>query len=227
MGHKVNPLSFRLGYSRTWDSKWFAKKSEYTKFVYEDVMLRRYIKKELYSAAISKIEIERSSDRLKVILHTARPGVIIGRRGVEIDRLRDNLHGMVKRDVDIDIKEIKDSAADAQLVAENIAFQLVKRIPFRRVMKRAVQQAIEAGAKGIKVVCQGRLGGSEMSRRESYKEGRIPLQTIRAVINYGISEALTAYGLIGVKVWVYKNDFLPDVKQEESLTSHAAYAQKG
>lgn len=217
MGHKVNPISFRLGLSQTWRSKWFTrKKSDYAKLVCEDAKIRRYIKKELYSASISKIEIERSSDKTKIVLHTARPGVIIGRKGSEIDRLRNNLQEMLSRDINIDIKEIKKSACDAQLIAENIAFQLEKRVPFRRAMKRAIQQGIEAGLKGIKIVCQGRLGGGEMSRRESYKEGKIPLQTIKADIDYGFAEAFTTYGLIGVKVWIYKGEY----EKPNKLTQH-------
>lgn len=209
MGHKVHPISFRLGNSQTWRSKWFVrKKSDYAKLVCEDVKIRRYLKKELYSAALSKIEIERSPDKTKIILHTARPGVIIGRKGAEIDRLKYDFQRMLGKDVTIDIKEIKNPTSDAQLIAENIAFQLEKRIPFRRAMKRAIQQGTEAGLKGIKVVCQGRLAGSEMSRRESYKEGKIPLQTIKADIDYGIAEAFTTYGLIGIKVWTYKGEYV-------------------
>lgn len=213
MGQKVNPEILRIGIIKTWGSRWFAKKKDFADYLLEDVKIRKYIKKALTQAAISKIEIERAGDKVKVTIHTARPGVIIGRKGADIDRLRDELHSMTKKEVFIDIKEIKNPAIESQLIAENIAFQLEKRIAFRRAMKRAVQQAMSSGAEGIKTRCSGRLGGAEISRQETYKEGKVPLHTLRADIDYGFTEALTTYGLIGVKCWVYKGEILP-VKKE-------------
>jgi len=198
----------RLGYIKTWRSRWFAKKKDFANNLHEDIEIRKYVKKNFSAAGIATIEIERASTRVKVIIHTAKPGIIIGRKGADIDRLRDDLQEKTKKEVYIDIKEIKHPAIEAQLVAENIAFQLEKRIAFRRAMKKAVQQAMTGGALGIKVKCAGRLGGAEMSRTEGYKEGKVPLQTFRADIDYGFTEAMTTYGLIGVKVWVYKGDIL-------------------
>ena len=208
MGHKVHPLSMRLGYIKTWRSRWFARKKDFANNLHEDIEIRKYVKKTFSAAGIATIEIERASNRAKVIIHTARPGIIIGRKGADIDRLRDDLQDRTKKEIYIDIKEVKNPAIEAQLVAENIAFQLEKRIAFRRAMKKAVQQAMTGGALGIKVKCAGRLGGAEMSRTEGYKEGKVPLQTFRADIDYGFTEALTTYGLIGVKAWVYKGDIL-------------------
>ncbi len=208
MGHKVHPLSMRLGYIKTWRSRWFAKKKDFANNLHEDIEIRKYVKKTFSAAGIATIEIERASTRVKVIIHTARPGIIIGRKGADIDKLRDDLQDKTKKEIYIDIKEVKHPAIEAQLVAENIAFQLEKRIAFRRAMKKAVQQAMTGGALGIKVKCAGRLGGAEMSRTEGYKEGKVPLQTFRADIDYGFTEAMTTYGLIGVKVWVYKGDIL-------------------
>ena len=208
MGHKVHPLSMRLGYIKTWRSRWFARKKDFANNLHEDIEIRKYVKKTFSAAGIATIEIERASNRAKVIIHTARPGIIIGRKGADIDRLRDDLQARTKKEIYIDIKEVKNPAIEAQLVAENIAFQLEKRIAFRRAMKKAVQQAMTGGALGIKVKCAGRLGGAEMSRTEGYKEGKVPLQTFRADIDYGFTEALTTYGLIGVKAWVYKGDIL-------------------
>ncbi len=218
MGQKVNPLSLRLGYIKDWESKWFAHSKDYAAYLVEDVLVRRFIKKNLISAAVSKIEIERATDKIRIIIHTARPGVIIGRKGAEIDRLREELQKMTKQknEIFIDIKEIKNPAIEAQLVAENIAFQLEKRVAFRRAMKRAIQQAMSSGALGIKLSCSGRLGGAEMSRKEGYREGKIPLQTLRADIEYGFTEALTTYGLIGVKCWVYKGDVLTEKENKQN-----------
>ena len=206
MGQKVHPYSFRLGYIKDWRSRWFTNKKNYPRFLAEDVLIRKYIKKNLSSAAIANIEIERASDRIRIFIFTARPGVIIGRRGAEIDRLKDELQDIAKGNIFIEIKEIKNPACEAQIIAENIAFQLEKRIPFRRVMKRAVQNALAQGLGGIKVAVAGRLDGSEIARREKYKYGKIPLQTMRANVDYGFTEAHTTYGLIGIKVWTYKGD---------------------
>ncbi|MBU4312899.1 MAG: 30S ribosomal protein S3 [Candidatus Omnitrophica bacterium] len=208
MGQKVHPYSFRLGYIRDWGSRWFAKKKDFGPLLIEDAKIRVHIKKNLMQAAIAKIEIERASNRIRLIIHSGRPGVIIGRKGAEIDRLRDDLRGIVNKELQIDIKEIKRVALSAQLVAENIAFQLEKRISFRRAMKRAVQQAITAGAGGIKIRCRGRLDGAEIARKESYKVGKVPLQTIKADVDYGFAEAHTQAGLIGIKTWIYTGDII-------------------
>ncbi|MFA5317265.1 MAG: 30S ribosomal protein S3 [Dehalococcoidales bacterium] len=218
MGHKVNPISMRLGYIKTWRSRWFAKRKDFADFIIEDLDIRKYVKKNFSAAGIALIEIERASNKAKVIIHTARPGIIIGRKGADIDRLRDDLQDKTKKEIYIEIKEVKNASTDAQLVAENIAFQLEKRIAFRRALKKAVQQAMTSGALGIKVKCAGRLGGAEMSRTEGYKEGKVPLQTFRADIDYGFAEAMTTYGLIGVKAWVYKGDILFK-KQPEKVAS--------
>lgn len=217
MGQKVHPLSLRLGYIKDWESKWFAHPKDYSSFLLEDVKMRRFIKKNLSSAAVSKIEIERTTEKLRIIIHTARPGVIIGRKGAEIDRLREDLQKMTKQqnEIFIDIKEIKNPATEAQLVAENVAFQLEKRVAFRKAMKRAIQQAMSSGALGIKIASSGRLGGAEMSRKEGYREGKIPLQTLRADIEYGFAEALTTYGIIGVKCWVYKGEILTEKEKKQ------------
>ena len=206
MGHKVHPLSLRLGYTKPWTSRWFAKRKTYVQWLKEDIEVRAWLKRELLNAAVAKIDIERPGEKLRVIVHTARPGVIIGRRGAEIDRLRDTLHTRTQREIAIDIREIKVPAVEAQLIAQNIAFQLEKRIAFRRAMKKAIQMAMESGAKGIKVHCDGRLAGAELSRREGYLQGKVPLGTLRADIEYGFAEAFTTYGTIGVKVWVYMGD---------------------
>jgi small subunit ribosomal protein S3 len=215
MGQKVHPYGFRVGYIYDWKSRWFAKKDTFAKQLYEDVMIKRYIKKALSSAAVSKIEVERASEKIRVFIYSARPGIIIGRRGAEIEKLKDELRSITSREVLIDIKEIKNSNVDAQLVSEGIAFQMEKRIPHRRSMKKAVQSALDSGARGIKIICSGRLGGAEIARRESYRVGSIPAQTLRADVDYGFSEALTTYGLIGVKVWIYKGDKVLDKVQEE------------
>ena len=216
MGQKVHPYSFRLGYIKDWGSRWFAKKKDFGFLLIEDAKIRTYIKKNLMQAAIARIEIERAASRIRVIIHSGRPGVIIGRKGAEIDRLRDELREVIDKELQIDIKEIKQVAVCAQLVAENIAFQLEKRIAFRRAMKRAVQQAMTSGAQGIKVRCRGRLDGSEIARKESYKQGKVPLQTIKANIDYGFAEAYTQAGLIGVKVWIYTGDVIVGKKEGNS-----------
>ncbi|NQV04694.1 MAG: 30S ribosomal protein S3 [Candidatus Omnitrophica bacterium] len=213
MGQKVHPYSFRLGYIKDWGSRWFAKKKDFGPLLIEDAKIRKYIKKSLMQAAIAKIDIERASGRVRIIIHSGRPGVIIGRKGAEIDRLKEELREMINRDMQIDIKEIKVPSISAQLVAENIAFQLEKRISFRRAMKRAVQQAMNSGALGIKLRCGGRLDGAEIARKESYMQGSVPLQTIRANIDYGFTEAHTTAGLIGIKAWIYTGDVIVGKKK--------------
>ena len=219
MGQKVHPYSFRLGYIRDWRSRWFARKKEFGLLLIEDSKIRSYIKKSLAQAAIEAIEIERASNRVRVIIRSGRPGVIIGRKGAEIDRLRDELRTIVDKELQIDIKEIKQPALSAQLVAENIAFQLEKRISFRRAMRRAVQQTMTAGAGGIKIRCGGRLDGAEIARRESYKVGKVPLQTIKADVDYGFTEAHTQAGLIGVKVWIYKGDIIVGKEKKQDVNA--------
>jgi len=221
VGQKVNPISFRLGYIKTWSSRWYASKKDFAKFLHEDIKIRKYIKKNLAQAAVAKVEIERAGEKAKIIVHTARPGIIIGRRGADIDKLRDELQKITNKEIFIDIKEIKSPAIDAQLISANVAFQLEKRIAFRRAMKKAVQSAMTSGAKGIKIVVAGRLGGAEMARQESTRQGKVPLHTIRADIDYGFSEALTTYGLIGIKVWVYKGDVI--VKKQQEIKEHTAH----
>lgn len=208
MGQKVNPIGFRLGVIKTWESKWFATK-DYSKLVYEDHKIRDYIKKRLYHAGISHIEIERAANKAKIRIHTARPGIVIGKKGSEIEALRKDLEKQFKREILIDIQEVRRPELDATLVAENIALQLVRRVAFRRAMKRGVSSSLKFGAKGIRVACAGRLGGAEMARREWYREGRVPLHTLRADIDYGTAIAKTTYGVIGVKVWIFKGDVLP------------------
>ena len=224
MGQKVHPFILRIGIIRTWHSRWFAKPKDYPKFILQDYNVRKFIKKKFKQAAISKIVIDRLADRLKIRIFSARPGIVIGRHGADIERLREDVSGMVQNEVSIDIEEVKNPAVDAQLVAENIALQLEKRIAFRRAVKRAMEQSMNAGARGIRVCCAGRLNGAEMSRTETYKQGKVPLQTLRADIDYGFAESLTTYGLIGVKTWIYKGEILPEKKQQEadSLKMNAA-----
>lgn len=212
MGQKVHPIGLRLGIVKTWSSLWYANKKDFSKFLHEDIKIRKHVKRTFLQAAISKVEIERASDKIRVNIHTARPGVIIGRKGADIDRLREDLQGITgNKEVHINIREIKNPSIDAQLISENIALQLEKRIAFRRAMKKAMQQATESGAKGIKVQTKGRLAGSEIARAEGYLEGTVPLHTLRADIDYGFSEAMTTYGKIGVKVLVYKGDIIKRV----------------
>ena len=216
MGQKAHPYGLRLGIIKDWKSRWFARKDSFPDMLIEDVRLKKYIKGKLASAAVSYIEIERMGERIRISIHTARPGVVIGRRGSEIEALRDELQSKIgEKQVLIDIKEVKQSATEAQLVAENIAFQLEKRIPFRRAIKRSLQMAKDAGCEGMKIKIAGRLGGSEIARKETAKYGKIPLQTLRAVIDYGFTEAHTTYGLIGVKVWVYKGEKIILKKRKE------------
>ena len=208
MGQKVNPHGLRVGVIKDWDSRWYAEE-DFADNLAEDYKIREFLKKKLYNSGVAKIEIERSSDRVKIIIHTAKPGVVIGKGGSEIEKLKKELAGYTTKKVLVDIKEVKKPDNDAQLVAENIALQLEKRISFRRAMKQAMGRAMKSGAKGIKTAVSGRLGGADIARTEYYSEGTIPLQTLRANIDYGFSEADTTYGKIGVKVWVYHGEILP------------------
>ena len=211
MGQKVNPIGFRLGINKTWSSKWFAKKN-YSDFVLEDFEIRKFLKKRLTQAGVSKIDIERAASKVRVKIHTARPGLVIGKKGAEIENVKRALESKIKREVIIDIQEVRKPEVDAQLIAENVAMQLVRRVSFRRAMKKAVSSSLRFGALGIKIACSGRLGGAEMARREWYRKGRVPLHTIRADIDYGFAEAFTTYGVIGVKVSIFKGEILPDKK---------------
>ena len=222
MGHKVAPLANRLGITWTWNSRWFAKRQNFGQLLVEDSRIRQHLQGALSNAAVSRIEIERTASKVRVIIHSARPGVIIGRRGVDIDRLRDELHAMTDRELVIDIKEVKNPAVDPQLVAENVAFQLERQIGFRRAMKRAIQFAMSSGGLGIRIRCAGRLGGAEMSRVETYKDGTVPLGTFRANIRFGFAEAKTTYGRIGVKCWMH----LPSEKTEREAEQPAETAAK-
>ncbi|MFH1791367.1 MAG: 30S ribosomal protein S3 [Candidatus Omnitrophota bacterium] len=208
MGQKVHPYGLRVGIIYNWKSRWFSRKEDYIKRFLEDRKIKEHVKKKLQQAGISKLEIERAGEKMRLTIFTSRPGAIIGRRGQEIESLKDELQGMsqMAKDIFIDIREIKQSATDAQLMAENIAFQLEKRIPFRRAMKKTIQQAKDAGCEGVRIKLKGRLGGAEIARTEKYMYGKIPLQTLRADIDYGFAEAHTAYGMIGVKVWAYKGE---------------------
>ena len=209
MGQKVNPHGLRVGIIKDWDSRWYADGKDFSDNLVEDYKIREFLKKRLYSAGISKIEIERSTDRVRVLVYTAKPGVVIGKGGAEIEKLKTELSGFSTKKVLVDIKEVKRPDSDAQLVAENIAEQLERRISFRRAMKSCMGRAMKAGAKGIKTSVSGRLGGADMARTEVYSEGNIPLQTLRADIDYGFAEADTTYGKIGVKTWIYHGEVLP------------------
>jgi len=213
LGQKVNPIGFRVGVIRDWESKWYLDKG-YAAALVEDIQMRRYLKQKYYSAAISKIEIERAANRIKVTLHTARPGIIIGRGGKGVDEIRAALEKMTGKQVQVNVQEVRRPEVDAQLVAESIAQQLEKRVSHRRAMRQAILRTMRMGAKGIKVTVAGRLAGAEMARRESDKQGKIPLHTLRADIDYGFAEAATTYGNIGVKVWIYRGDILPGEKVE-------------
>lgn len=209
MGQKVHPKGLRLGIIRDWDSRWYAGK-EYKTLLHEDLKIREFIKKRLYQAGIASVEIERAANRIKVIVNTAKPGIVIGRGGAEVEALRKDLERLTGKQVNLNIAEIKKPELNAQLVAENIAAQLEKRIAFRRAMKQAVGRAMRLGAQGIKIACGGRLAGAEIARTEWYSEGKVPLHTLRADIDYGFAEANTTYGKIGVKVWIYKGEVLPE-----------------
>ena len=226
MGQKVNPYGFRLGITTDWKSRWFADKAEYKESLVEDWKVRDYLRRQLPHAAVSRVEIERTRDRLRVDVYTARPGIVIGRRGAEADRLRAGLLQITGNPkIHFNIQEIKQPELDATLIAQGVADQLAGRVSFRRAMKRAVQTAMKAGAQGIRVQCGGRLGGAEMSRKEWYREGRVPLHTLRADIDYGQAEARTTFGRIGVKVWIYKGDILPyRTSAEDKISREAAMA---
>lgn len=212
MGQKVNPVGFRLGVIKTWDSRWFSERS-YSNLLHEDLKIKKFLKDKFFHAGISKVEIERAADKAKIGIHAARPGIIIGRKGSEIEKLKSELEKMMTGDVIINILEVRKPEVDAQLVAENVALQLVRRVAFRRAMKRAVTSALRFGAQGIRVICSGRLGGAEMARCEWYREGRVPLHTLRADIDYGFTEAKTTYGIIGVKVFIFHGEVLPEKKK--------------
>ena len=214
MGQKVHPIGFRLGINRNWDSRWFARK-EYSDFVLEDYKIRKFLKKKVFQAGVARIEIERAANKVRIRMHTARPGIVIGKKGAEIEKLKRDLEKVINREIIIDIQEVRKAEVEAQLVAENVALQLVRRIAFRRAMKKSVSAALRFGAQGIKIACSGRLGGAEMARREWYREGRVPLHTLRADIDYGFAEARTTYGVIGVKVIIFKGEILPDKTKKE------------
>ena len=209
MGQKTNPVGLRLGINRTWDSRWFSSK-EYSKWLDEDIKVRNYVKRRLFKAGVARIEIERSGGKATVNIYTARPGMVIGRKGSEVDQLREELKQRCGREVQINIKDVKKPELNAQLVAEHIALQLQQRVAFRRAMKKTIQSAMRMGAQGIKVQCSGRLGGSEIARREGYHEGRVPLHTLRADIDFARSTAHTTFGCVGVKVWIYKGEVFPE-----------------
>lgn len=219
MGQKVNPIGLRINITRSWESIWYADK-DYASNLHQDQLIKKYLKKRLYHAGVSKIVIERTGEKIRVKLYTARPGIVIGKKGAEIEGLKKDLEAKFKRSCFIDIQEVRRPEADAQLVAENIAAQLERRIAFRRAMKKSINSALRFGVQGIKISCSGRLGGAEMSRTEWFKEGRIPLHTLRADIDYGTAEAKTTYGIIGVKVWIFKGEVLADTDQRpEQQTS--------
>jgi small subunit ribosomal protein S3 len=226
MGQKVNPYGFRLGVTTDWKSRWIADGKEYTDSLIEDWRIRDYLRRQLERAAVSRVEIERTRDRLRVDVHTARPGIVIGRRGAEAERLREGLRKITgNAKIQFNIQEIKQPEVDAMLLAQGVADQLTGRVSFRRAMKRAVQTAMKAGALGVRVQCAGRLGGAEMSRKEWYREGRVPLHTLRADVDYGLAEARTTFGRIGVKVWIYKGDILPyKSAAEDKIAKEAAMA---
>ena len=215
MGQKTHPTGNRLGITKTWDSRWYLKKG-YADQLLEDIAIRKEIKKRLFHAGVSKIEIERAGQKIRLIIYTARPGIIIGKKGSEVEKLRKDVEAMSGKQASVDIKEIRKPEIDAQLVAENIALQLEKRVAFRRAMKKSVSSAMRFGALGIKITCSGRLAGAEIARTEWYREGRVPLHTFRADINFGFAQAKTTFGIIGVKVWVYLGDVLPEVGKSEA-----------
>lgn len=208
MGQKVNPVGLRIGVIRTWDSRWYADKKNYSNYILEDVRIRKFVKNRLSHAGVSKVEIERSSKRIKLRIFSARPGIIIGKKGADIAQLKDEISKLTTQEVLIDIQEVRKPEADAQLIAENVALQLMKRTAFRRAMKRGVSSAMRFGAQGVKIICSGRLAGAEMARTEWYREGRVPLHTLRADIEYGFAEAKTTYGIIGIKVFVFNGEVL-------------------
>ena len=214
MGQKVHPKGLRVGIIRDWESNWYADKN-YLEFLHEDIKIRNFIKDKLFHAGISTVQIERAANRVKVSIHTAKPGIVIGRGGAEVEALRKELEQLTNKKINVNIVEVKKPELDAQLVAEGIALQLERRISFRRAMKQAVSRTVRIGAEGVKVCCSGRLGGAEIARTEWYSEGKVPLHTLRSDIDYGFAEANTTYGKIGVKVWIYKGEILPEVKDRK------------
>ena len=225
MGHKVNPIGLRLGINRTWDSRWYAKKGEYAQLLHEDIKIREFLKNELKQAAVSKVVIERPHKKCRVTIHAARPGLVIGKKGADIETLRKKLANFTASELHLNIVEVRKPELDAQLVAESIAQQLERRVSFRRAMKRSVQNAMRMGALGIRVNVSGRLGGAEIARTEWYREGRVPLHTLRADIDYALAEASTPYGIIGVKVWIFKGEIMEHDPQARDRK--AAEAQDG
>ncbi|HWQ69730.1 MAG TPA: 30S ribosomal protein S3 [Patescibacteria group bacterium] len=229
MGQKVHPVGFRLGFIKPWRSRWFAMKG-YADALHEDLKFRRFIKERVYHAGVSGIDIERKADQIRVVIHTARPGIIIGKKGSEVDKLKAALSGMTKKPIQLDIVEVRRAELDAQLIAEQIASQLMRRVAFRRAMKKTVQSSMRLGAQGVQIACAGRLAGAEIARREWYREGRMPLNTLRANIDYGFTQAKTTYGLIGVKCWVYHGEAMPDTlaaKQEREIPQAAPRRPRG
>ena len=212
MGQKIHPIGFRLGIIKTWQGRWFAARGKYQEYLHEDIQLRDFVKKYLSHAMVSKVEIERTPQKVRINIYTARPGVVIGRKGAEVNDLRKGLQKFTNKMIDINISEIKNAATDAQLVAEAIGAQLQKRVAFRRAMRKAVQDALRGGVQGIKISCKGRLGGSEIARGEWHREGRVPLHTLRADIDYGLSHTPTTYGVIGIKVWIFNQEILAQGK---------------
>jgi small subunit ribosomal protein S3 len=214
MGQKVHPKGFRLGIIEQWDSKWFARR-EYAQLLHEDLRMRKFLKERLYHAGVSKVEIERAANKAKINIYTARPGIVIGKKGAEIEKLKSELAKLTKRESFINIHEVRRPDVDAQLVAENVALQLERRVAFRRAMKEAVGRAMRMGAQGVKVRCAGRLGGAEIARTEWYREGRVPLHTLRADISYGLAEAKTTYGIIGIKAWIFRGEVLTQEEEKQ------------
>ena len=228
MGQKVNPIGLRLGINRTWDSRWFARKGEYAKLLHEDIKIRNHLMKHLKQAAVAKIVIERPHKKCRITIHSGRPGVVIGKKGADIERLRREVSKMTSSEVHLNIVEVRKPEVDAQLVAENIAQQLERRVAFRRAMKRAMQSAMRMGSEGIRINCSGRLGGAEIARMEWYREGRVPLHTLRADIDYGVTTAVTAYGTCGVKVWIFKGEILEhDPMAQDKRAAEAESARGG
>ena len=221
MGQKVHPLGFRLGVNKTWNSRWYADKT-YGQLLHEDLRFKKFIKQRLFHAGIARIEIERTAERVRVFIHTARPGIIIGKKGAEVDKLKAELQGMTSKEIQLEIVEVRKPEMDAQLVAEQVASQLERRVAFRRAMRKAVTSALRLGAKGVRIACAGRLAGAEIARREWYREGRVPLHTLRADIRYGYAESSTTYGIIGVKTWIYHGDILPETGISQEPTASGA-----
>lgn len=227
MGQKINPIGFRLGINRTWDSRWFATKNEYGNLLHEDIAIREYLEKELAAASIAKIVIERPHKKCRVTIHSARPGIIIGKKGADIEKLRRKLGEMTSSEVHININEVRKPEIDATIVAQSIAQQLERRVAFRRAMKRSVQTAMRLGALGIRINCAGRLGGAEIARMEWYREGRVPLHTLRADIDYGVASAATAYGICGIKVWIFKGEIFEHDPYASERRGNEAQEQGG